>query len=491
MSIQEYKHKTKPFKHQSDVLLLSADSVYWAYFLEPGLGKSKLLLDNAAYLYEKGEIEALVISTVKAVCPTFEFIEVPTHVPERIDRAIFRYDAAKVNNKEFKKAWEAFLKFDGFKIFIFNVEGAFSKNLTDMMRDLYKIIGNRYMMGIDESTTIKTHTAKRSKAIIKFSRAAKYRRILTGTPITNGPLEVFGQAMALAPPEKILGHKSFYSFRNYYANMEKKTFGNRSFQVVTGYKNTEELTELMSTFSSIIKKEDALDLPEKIYSKVIVEMTKTQKAMYEKLKQEAIIELEEQGEMVEVTNILTMLVKLHQIVCGQLKYEDENGNQKYASIENNRISTLMELLSLERGKVVIWANYRQSLRDVSKAISDEYGKNSVIEYHGGVGPNEKEVAAKRFQDPEDPCRFFVANPQSAGMGLTLTQSDLAIYYSNDYSLGSRIQSEDRIHRISQVNHARYIDLVSPDTVDEKIIKALTSKKNFANKVVLSNWRNIL
>lgn len=491
MSIQEYKHKTKPFKHQSDVLSLSADSVYWAYFLEPGLGKSKLLLDNAAYLYEKSEIEALVISTVKAVCPTFEFIEVPTHVPERINRAVFRYDAAKVNNKEFKKAWEAFLKFDGFKIFIFNVEGAFSKNLTDMMRDLYKVVGNRYMMGVDESTTIKTHTAKRSKATVKFSRAAKYRRIMTGTPITNGPLEVFGQAMALEAPEKILGHKSFYSFRNYYAELEKKTFGNRSFQVVTGYKNTDELTELLGTFSSIIKKEDALDLPDKIYSKVIVEMPASQRQMYEKLKQEAIIELEELGEMVEVTNILTLMVKLHQIVCGQLKYEDDYGNEKYMSVENNRIRTLLELVSLELGKVVIWANYRRSLKDVAAALAKEYGPDSVIEYHGGVSPADKETAAKRFQDPDDPGRFFIANPQSAGMGLTLTQSDLAIYYSNDYSLERRIQSEDRIHRISQMNHARYIDLVSTGTVDEKIISALLNKKNLADKVVISNWRNLL
>ena len=491
MSIHDYEYKTEPLQHQRDVLELSADKEYWAYFLEPGLGKTKILIDNGCYLYGTGKIKAMVISTVKAMCATMEKVELPKHVPDNVEYVCFRYDAAKVGTKASKESWKQFLKSDKFKILLFNVEGSFSPKLLALMRELFSVIGREYLMGIDESTTIKTHTAKRSKAIVKYSRAAKYRRILTGTPITNGPLEVFGQAMALAPPEKILGHKSFYSFRNYFANVEKKTFGNRSFQVVTGYKNTDELTDLLSTFSSIIKKEDALDLPEKIYSQVVVEMTKSQTEMYNRLRQEAIIELEEQGDVIEVTNILTMLVKLHQIVCGQLKYEDDNGNQQYASIENNRIQTLLDLLDLETGKVVIWANYKQSLRDITDAISGKYGKKSVIQYHGGIGPKEKEVAAKRFQDPSDPSRFFVANPQSAGMGLTLTQSDLSIYYSNDYSLESRIQSEDRIHRIGQTNHARYVDLVSPDTVDEKIIKALTSKKNLVDRVVISNWRSII
>lgn len=491
MKLSEYKYKTKPFQHQRDVLDRSANEPFWAFFLEPGLGKSKMLIDTGAYLYLSGKIKSMVISTVKAMCPSFEFIEVPTHMPDGVDYAVFRYDAAKVTTKEFQRRWKKFLAFKGLKVFIFNVDAASTNNLTKMMRELYSVVGKDYLMGIDESTTIKTHTAKRSKALCAFSRAAKYRRIMTGTPITNGPLEIFGQAIALEAPGKILGHKSFYSFRGYYATMEKKTFGNRSFNVVTGYQNTEELTELLSTFSSIIKKEDALDLPEKIYSKVPVEMTKSQQTMYNKLRQEAIIELENLGESIEVTNILTMLVKLHQIVCGQLKYENENGVETYASIENNRLSTLLELLELEPGKVVIWSNYRQTLADIVKTLSSKYGENSVIQFHGGVNQANREVAAKRFQDKDDECRFFVANPQSAGLGLTLTTADLAIYYSNDYSLERRIQSEDRIHRIGQTSSARYIDLVSPDTVDEKIIEALRNKKSLADKVVVSNWRSIL
>lgn len=491
MSIADYIYKTEPFQHQRDVMERSVNEPYWAFFLDPGLGKSKLLIDTGAYLYQTGQIKAMVISTVKAMCPSFEFVEVPTHMPDNVEYVVFRYDSAKAGTKAFKKRWEYFLKQKCFKILIYNVDAATSVKLREMMRDLYKVVGSEYLMGIDESTTIKTHTAQRSKATCAFSRAAKFRRIMTGTPITNGPLEVFGQAMALDAPANILGHKSFYSFRNYYATVEKKTFGNRSFNVVTGYRNTEELTDLLSTFSSIIKKEDALDLPEKIYSKVPVEMTKRQQAMYDKLRQEAIIELESMGESIEVTNILTMLVKLHQIVCGQLKYEDDNGNEAYASIENNRISTLLELIELEPGKVVIWSNYRQTLADIVKTIASKYGNDSVIQFHGGVKQSDREVAAKRFQDKEDPCRFFVANPQSAGLGLTLTSADLAIYYSNDYSLERRIQSEDRIHRIGQQMSARYIDLVSPNTVDEKIIEALRKKKNLADKVVVSNWRNIL
>ena len=491
MTPQEYVFKTEPFQHQRDVFEESADKEYWAYFLEPGLGKSKLLIDNIAYLYMKGEIEGAVVSTVKAMTPTFSLVEFPTHTPDDVNYLSFRYDAAKVNLKSFKTEWVEFLKFKGLKVFIINTEGAMSPNLTRMMREFYAVVGNRYLMGIDESSQIKTHTAKRSKAIVKFSRAAKYRRIMTGTPVTNGPLEIFGQAMALGPTLELLGHKSFYSFRGYFADMEKKTFGNRSFNVVTGYKNTKELTDTMGSWSSIIRKEDALDLPDKIYSKVVVEMTKKQKAMYEKLRQEAIIELESIGDEIEVTNILTMVVKLHQIVCGQLKYQDDFGAEKYETIENNRIQTLMDLLELEEGNVIIWAHFRQSLYDIIHAVQEKYGVESVIPYYGSVSQKSREEAVSRFQDQNDPARFFIGNPQSAGMGLTLTAADLAIYYSNSYSLEQRIQSEDRHHRIGQTRVARYIDLVTPDTIDEKVLSALRSKKSLADRIVVSNWRNIL
>jgi len=484
----EYIYKTKPYQHQRDILEHCSRLPYWGFFCEPGTGKTKMLLDNASYLYEISEIKALVLSTTKGMCPTMELVEIPTHVPDRINYKVFRYNSAKAVNKQFKRDWATFLEFDGFKIFVFNTESAISVKLTEMMRQLYSVVGKNYMHGVDESSMIKTHTAKRSKAIVKFCRAAKYRRLLTGTPITNGPLELFGQAMALAPTEEVLGHKSFYSFRNYFADVEKKTFGNRSFDVVTGYKNKSELSDLISTFASVVKKEDALDLPEKIYQRVAVEMTKLQSAKYEKLKQEAIIELEELGDTVEVTNILTLLVKLHQIVCGQLKYEDDFGNEKYASIENNRLPTLMDLIENESGNVVVWATYRQTLRDVAAEIVAKYGKESLIEFHGGVSSAKKEVAAKNFQDPSHPGRFFVANPQSAGMGLTLTTADLAIYYSNDYSLERRIQSEDRIHRIGQKRKARYIDLFTPGTIDEKILNALKTKKKLVDEVVVSNWK---
>jgi len=492
----ENLYKTKPFQHQLDVLSVAKDKKYWAFFLEPGLGKSKLLIDNAAHLYRAGEIKALVICTVKAMCPSFEFVEVPTHMPDDISHTVIRYDAAKVSTKSFKSDWVRFVKFDGLRVFIFNVDAAPSEKLLDLMRDLYKVVGNNFLMGVDESTTVKTHTAVRSKAVVKLSRAAKYRRIMTGTPVTNSPLEVFGQAMVLEAPEKILGHKSFYSFRNYFATLEKKTFGNRSFQVVTGYQNVDELKDLLGTFSSIIKKEDALDLPEKVYSTVLVEMPKDQRRLYNKLRSEAIIELDQLGESVEVTNILTMMVKLHQIVCGQLKYQDDSGKDVYVTIENNRLQTLMDIVELEIGtfirpKIVVWSVYKQSIRDIVAALKKEYGDRSVIEFHGDVSQSDREVAASRFQDPNDPSMFFVGNPQSAGMGLTLTQASLAIYYSNDYSLERRIQSEDRIHRIGQKLTARYIDLVSQDTVDEKIIAALKSKKNLADRVVVSNWMEFL
>jgi|TARA_R100000406_G_C3108010_1_gene123598 SNF2 family DNA or RNA helicase len=254
-----------------------------------------------------------------------------------------------------------------------------------------------------------------------------------------------------------------------------------------GYRNLEELTRKLDTFSYRVLKKDCLDLPDKLYIRRDVTLTAEQKKLYSELKELAITELENK-ETISVTNILTQLLRLHQIVCGHVKSDD--GTE--TPIESNRIDELLEVIGEMQGKVIIWANYRQNILEIVETLQGLFGADSVASYFGDTGTDERERAIKQFQDPESPLRFFVGNTQTGGYGITLTEAQNVIYYSNSFDLEKRLQSEDRAHRIGQTNKVTYVDLVAKDTIDEKIVTALRNKLDLAQEVLGDEkWKNWL
>jgi SNF2 family DNA or RNA helicase len=152
---------------------------------------------------------------------------------------------------------------------------------------------------------------------------------------------------------------------------------------------------------------------------------------------------------------------------------------------------LSSILEETDGKVIIWANYRYDIQRIEKMLKEAYGENSVGTYYGGVEQAERERVIDEFQNPDSPLRFFVGNTQTGGYGITLTAASTVVYYSNNYDLEKRLQSEDRAHRIGQTNKVTYIDIVCEKTVDEKIVKALRKKQSIANLVLgeetFSDW----
>jgi SNF2 family DNA or RNA helicase len=471
----EFNFKTKPYQHQIDILNKSWDLEYFALFAEMGTGKSKIIVDNFVKLYSIGEIDTVVIIAKKGEYANWHYDQIPTHIPENIRYKSFLYTTTKVSSVKGAKQFDAVASYDGLKIFIINVESLISPK-TKKYLDLIFNKKNKVFFVVDESTCVKEPSSKRSKVVYDIAAKAKYRRIMTGTAITQSPLDIWGQALVLK--RGILGTTSYFSFRGRYAVMEPLYLGQRVIKRIVGYQNIEELSNRIKSFSVQVLKKDCLDLPDKIYKKHVVEMTPTQEHMYDKLKEEAIIALDN-GESLEVVHALTMMSKLHQIVCGQLKISDDH----YQSVENNRIPALLEILEDYDGKVIIWANYRQTLHDCIKAIADKFGEESVAGYYGGVSDADRVAAVKNFQDLGHPLRFFVANPQSAGFGITLTASSLVIYYSNSFNLEHRLQSEDRAHRIGQTKNVEYIDLFTPGTIDERIVNVLRSKKNLSDAVM--------
>ena len=480
--IKKYKFKTKPYDHQMQALEKSWASETYGLFMEMGTGKSKVLVDNIAMLYDRGAIKAALIIAPKGVYKNWDQIEFPVHLPDHIEhiKVLWEPTITKKKQMELDSLFEDTHKL---KILIMNVE-AFSTNKgLDFAHSFLNIFLGRALIGVDESTTIKNPTAKRTKNILKIGNLAKYRRILTGSPVTKSPLDLYSQCEFLDPYH--LGHASYYSFRARYANMVKRNFGGRSVQLVTSYRRLDELADILDKFSYRVLKEDCLDLPEKVFTKRLVELTPEQNKAYAQMKQMALAMLDN-GEVMTSVNVMTQLMRLHQITCGHFKSDDGN----ITHLKNNRIDALMQLLEETEGKAIIWATYREDLKNIVAALKKAYGEASTVEYHGGVDATLRQDNIAQFQDKKGPTRFFVGNPQTGGYGITLTAANTVIYYSNSYDLEKRLQSEDRAHRIGQTGSVTYVDLIAENTVDDKIVKSLRNKINIANEIMgedIKDW----
>jgi SNF2 family DNA or RNA helicase len=474
--------KTQPFNHQLQALGCSWDKTNFAYFMEMGTGKSKVLIDNIAMLYDAGKINAAVIIAPKGVYRNWERLEIPAHLPEHINTRITTWVAPSSRKKEDQQKLDQLSKtFDGLDIFLMNIE-ALAHLPSVQFLDRY-LLGTKSLMAIDESTTIKSPTAKRTKNILKVCKLAEYRRILTGSPITKNPLDLYSQCQFL--DEDLLGFSSYYAYKARYAIEVKRHSSTHSFNHIVGFRNLDELSAKLGTFSFRVLKEDCLDLPSKIYSPRYVEMTKEQEKAYNDLATFAIAQLE--GQTLTVNNTMTMLLRLHQITCG---YLPTNDGQPPVPLKNNRMTELLDVLDETEGKVIIWANYRYSIFDIEKNLQKKFGGDSVVTYFGDTKDKDRQDIVKRFQDPESPVRFFVANQQTGGYGLTLTQAHTVMYYSNNYDLEKRIQSEDRAHRIGQKNNVTYIDIICEKTVDENIVNSLRNKIDLASQSLgetLKEW----
>jgi SNF2 family DNA or RNA helicase len=476
----KYKFKTEPYEHQLEALKRSWNKKEYAYFMEMGTGKSKVLIDNIALLYDKGGINAAVIVAPKGVYRNWSEKEIPAHMPDHVERYIAVWTPAPTI-KQKRELTNLFEINHNLKILIINVE-AFSTKKGVAFVDKF-ILAHNVLIAVDESTTIKNPKAQRTKNLLKLAVNSKYRRILTGFPVTQSPLDLYSQSTFLSP--HLLGYTSFYSFQNRYAKLINRKMGARTFRQVVGYHHLEELTNNVKTFSYRVLKKECLDLPDKVYQKREVELTAEQKKVYKELKDHAIAELDSQ-ELVSVTSVLTQILRLHQVVCGFVR--NDSGDE--VEVKSNRLDELINILEEVQGKTIIWANYQYDIKRILKTLHNITGVDSVATYYGGTPDDQRQEIIRRFQDPDSELKYLISNTQTGGYGITLTEASNVIYYSNNYDLEKRLQSEDRAHRIGQTNKVTYIDLVAKGTVDEKIVKALRNKLDLAQEVLGDEkWKN--
>lgn len=472
-----FKHGLKPMAHQAATLLASASLPYYALWWEMGTGKSLTLIDTFKWLYLNKEIDGVIIISDKGAYLNWPITEIPKCIGDIPHRMVTysSYLTTKLQNELMEISVAVDDKLD---ILVMNVEAFSGDKAMFYARQFAR--GHYTMVCVDEATSIKNIKSARTKNLISLARMCDYRRILTGTPITQSPLDVYAQCEFLQPG--LLDHRTFVGFRNEYAVMQQMTFGSRSFQTIKSYRHLDKLAKKLEAFSSRVLKKDCLDLPDKVYEVVYVEQTAEQRKLYDDLKTYALSQFE-QG-LLSTTSAITTINKLHQINCGHVKLDDGTT----VDIPNNRISALLEILEKIEGKVLIWCAFQRDVELIIAAL-EELPENYPVHYYGKTTDKQREEALSNFvNDPA--CKWFVGTAATGGKGLTLTVATTTVYYSNSDSGEDRWQSEDRNHRKGQTNKVTYFDLITPGTVDSKILARLKSKEDLAWQV-LDKFREML
>ena len=459
-----YKYKTEPFGHQKKALIQGAKQNNYAYFMEMGTGKTKVAIDNAIWLYQENLIKYIFVIAPNSVYRNWVG-ELDTHSPLETNRFIWKVDTEKKFKLDPEKP----------TFILMNVESLSHKSGQDWLEKKLLKYGKESMIILDESTTIKNLKARRTKAVIKIGKLAKYKRILTGSPITKSPLDLFSQCAFL--DKKLLGYENFTVFKSRYAVMHNIDMGGYNVQIPNYYINLEELEYKIKNFSFRVRKSECMDLPPKQYVQRYIELTDEQKKAYSELKHQAMTLV--QDETISFTNKLTEILKLQQVTCGFIKTDEG----EIVPFKNNpKLKELLNTIEETEDKCIIWANYVHNIEEIKKKLRSVYGEESVVSIYGKDSVDVRSEAVKRFQS-DDRCRFLVGNPVVGGYGLTLTAAKYVIYYSNNYNLEVRQQSEDRAHRHGQTSTVTYVDLLVRGSIDEMVLASLEGKIKISAKTL--------
>ena len=479
--MNSYKFKTKPFAHQSTVLKECWDHENWALFLDMGTGKSKICIDNVAVLFQHDLIDTFVVVAPKGVYRNWAVLEIPKHLPDSIDRHLAVWTPTP--NKAQKQVLLGVLEpSESLRILVMNIEALSTPRGQRFLGQLLR--ESQALLAIDASTAIKSPKARRTKAVIKLGELAKYRRILTGSPVTQSPLDLWSQCRFL--DKHLLGEvgNNFYQYQYRYAVMKRRQVGTHAFNLVVGYRDLDRLSWLLKRFSHRIRKDECLDLPPKIYTQRNITLSEDQARIYNELREFALAQIGD-DEFMTTTNVMTQLLRLQQVLSGHTK--SDGGD--LIEINDNRLNELLTCLEEIEGKVIIWSRFRYDVQRISQALIKKYGADSTVLYYGDTSDEERTRGIERFQNGK--AMYFVGNPQTGGYGITLTAAQTVIYFSNSFDLAVRMQSEDRAHRIGQHKSVTYIDFIAEKTIDERIVKALRNKMDIASEVLGENLRNWL
>lgn len=479
MELASYEHKTRPYRHQRRYLEVSRHRRAFALLSDMGTGKSKMLIDEMAIMLYERQLDAVLVTTAKGNYDTWP-AEIKKHLPDDIPRMVHLWDGRdNIQTRSERRALcEGGVRDTHLRVLVMNIEALTASTKARTLARQFLSSSRKRMIVVDESTLIKGWETIRSRELVTLGRSAEFRRIATGNPTPNSPLDLWGQFEFLragGPP--LLGFNSFYAFRARYSILGTQHIASgRTIQVPVEYRNLDELASVVAQHSFRVTKEECLDLPQKIYTMRRVELTKEQREIYESLRLVAVAELDALGATISSTMAIGVLTKLHQVICGQVLDDDGVPHE----IPNNRLSALLDVVRESGRQTIVWSAYRLGLRAICRELRREFGGESVVEYHGSVSPADRSEAIRKFQSGA--AHFFVATPHTGARGITLTAGKTVVYYSNTFNLEHRLQSEDRAHRIGQTESVNYVDLCAGG-MDERVIRNLRAKISLSSAIM--------
>lgn len=554
----DYEFKTAPFNHQRAEFEFSRSLSARAIFWEQGTGKSKLTIDTACYLWLQGLIDAVVVVAPNGVHRNWVEDEIPAHVPDNVMSAVraHHYQTSKADTKRHKALVKFLTSHKGFAWLTISYEAFMTKEGKKSLIDFFDC--RKILYVIDEGHNIKNPTAARTKSILKSAKYAPYRRLLTGTPIAQGPFDTYSEIEFLDDkfwPSN--GFNTYTEFKQHFGvwkkgwnpnamNYKTKKRTGGEYETLVSYRRLDQLKEMLATIASRVTKDDVLDLPPKLFQRRYFEMSDEQQKLYRDMRDEYIVWLQLGGFEKEVALLgdlptdcicgtcagkreivsegyiyqcpdcshltsvvepgtspviaalaITRLLRLQQITSGYLPTEDDDEPVYRIPGPNRRLNLLTDLIEADNHKTIVWARFTLDIDLIIETLT-EMGIRAM-RYDGRASDDERADAKARFQGeravysngqvcgrekiPEDEqIQVFVGNPAAGATGLTLTAARKVIYYSNSFKLIDRLQSEDRAHRIGQMNSVLYIDLEAEDSIDAKITESLRSKFNIASQI---------
>lgn len=488
--------KFEPMEHQKKAHELLHRRREFALFCEQGTGKTYITLHDAERLYEAGSIDAVLIIAPKGVHTNWTRREIPKLMTVPVVAEAFMSGL-----KTPLKRIAAMMKKKGaLKVLTMNIDAVGQKAPYDLAVKF--LDENKCMLVVDESSRIKNPSARRTKRVTSLGNFAVCKRILSGTPAPNSPADLFSQFHFLKPG--LIGTTSYRAFVAQYAELlppghsqmrhiadriKRKRPGISDEKLVhvlpqivatdpvtlkPMYKNLDRLNEVIKPHCFRVTKAECLDLPPKVYQTFGFQLPLPQRRLYDKVREEFRLEFESDGTL--FFNKLSTFIKLQQILSGFVMHEGETFRLEG---KPERLEVLESILDDISGQFIVWARFREEITLIREVLAER--NITAVEYHGGISDSQREIAVDTFQRGE--ARAFIGNAQAAGIGLTLTNAETAIYYSSDFNLESRLQSEDRCHRIGTKKTVVYIDIVAENTVDERVRQRLQAKEEVAEELL--------
>ena len=517
--------KTEPYKHQKEVFDLFKDRDFHALFLEMGTGKTKVAIDIASYLYLEERITAVLLIAPNGVHYQWYSEQLPEHSP--IPYYSFLWDSKKYGSRHYQTVLKMFeAKNDQLKWFCVNVEYFSTAALISIFKRY--LTQHKTFLIVDESTRIKNPRAKRTKNIIELSRMAYYRTILTGSPVTNSPFDLWSMfeflkhnfwdcnyfifmhryGLFVKDMNRYTG-KTFQRVMNEkdYADLKRRVARGESTERIaaytgvsekniqyilnhpefTGYKNIDDLKKIIAPHVFYKNKEDCLDLPPKIYEKLYVEFGVEQRKIYRDLTKLLLARYD--NVELPVQNKVSLTLRLMQI-CGGFFPSPALKKPKLIGEKNVKITKLIEdLEEIGDERVIIWAHFIAEIECLIETLQSSFPTWRIESYYGKTDKIKRRVLVKEFQNGK--IKILICNQQTASFGLNLQRSNLQYFFSNTYSLEHRLQAEDRSHRSGQKWPVVYKDIIIKDSIEERVLKVLKNKKGLLDYFKTHTLRDLI